>query len=143
VHNEQCQGGDLLIIEIDTQSQSPLYEQLRDQVVFGIASMRLAPCEALPSVRRLAADLGINFHTVNKAYSMLCDEGYIVMERRKGALVAQTIACDEAFVSVLKRRLALSAAEAACRDMSEEDFIGVCAECYRVAKGNSGKGGVK
>ena len=42
----------------------------------------------LPSVRRLAKDLGINLHTVNKAYAMLRDEGHIVMRRGSGAMVA-------------------------------------------------------
>jgi DNA-binding transcriptional regulator YhcF (GntR family) len=120
-----------LIIRIDTQDVSPIYEQLRDQIVFGIAAKKLAPGEALPSVRRLAADLGVNFHTVNKAYATLCNEGYIVMDRRKGAVVAQTSAGDEVFFARLSQRLSLAAAEALCREMSETEFTAFCADCYR------------
>jgi len=117
------------------QSPSPIYEQLRDQIVLGIAAKKLVPGEALPSVRNLAADLGINFHTVNKAYAILCDEGYIVMDRRRGAVVAETVSGSEMFVSALTRELLMSAAEAVCHDMGEGEFIALCAECYKSAKG--------
>ena len=124
-----------MIIEINTQSPSPIYEQLRDEIILGIAAGKLVPDEVLPSVRRLAADLGIHFHTVNKAYTMLCDEGYIIMDRRKGAVVAQIKPGGDMFSSMLSRRLLLNAAEAVCRDMSENEFIDLCSGSYRNAKG--------
>ena len=131
-----------MIIEINTQSASPIYEQLRDQVVLGIAGKKLVPGEALPSVRSLAADLGINFHTVSKAYSMLCDEGYIVMDRRKGAVVASSAAADEPFLPKFSHRLLLTAAEALCRNMSAADFLSLCAESYRNVQNNPNNGGI-
>ena len=131
-----------MIVEINTQGTSPIYEQLRDQIVLGIAAQKLAPAEALPSVRSLAADLGINFHTVNKAYAMLCEEGYIVMDRRRGAVVAQTAAAaDAAFLSKLSGQLTLAAAEAVCRDMGKSEFSKLCADCYQNAKNNPSKEG--
>jgi len=120
-----------LILEIDTQSPQPIYEQLRDQVVFGIADGRLRDGEALPSVRRLAADLGINFHTVSKAYAALCDEGYIAIDRRRGAVVRAR--CGEP-VPRFVGQLALCAAQALCHRMAEEDFIELCRGCYRQAR---------
>ena len=105
--------------------------------MLGIAAGKLVPGEILPSVRNLAADLGINFHTVNKAYSILCDEGYIVMDRRKGAVIAEIAVSDKNFVSILSRELLLSAAEAVCHDMGENEFTSLCVECYRNAKGKS------
>jgi len=124
-----------LIIEINTLSQSPIYEQLRDQVVLGIASKKLQAGEALPSVRRLAADLGINFHTVNKGYTMLCDEGYIVMDRRKGAVIAYIAKAAEEFAAKLSRKLRLNAAEAVCHKISEKDFLALCSSQYKNALG--------
>jgi len=73
-------------------SQTPIYQQIRDQIVKGIAVRDLRPGDALPSVRALAQDLGINLHTVNKAYATLRDEGYVLMLGRKGAFVADAAA---------------------------------------------------
>ena len=64
-----------MFIRIDQALPDPLYRQIRDEVVRGIAQGELAPGDALPSVRNLASDLGINLHTVNKAYALLRDEG--------------------------------------------------------------------
>ncbi|MCL2301046.1 MAG: GntR family transcriptional regulator [Firmicutes bacterium] len=120
-----------MILQIDTHSAQPLYEQLRDQVVFGIADGRLAAGEALPSVRRLAADLGINFHTVSKAYAALAEEGYIAVDRRRGAAVRAATGGD---VPKFVGQLTLCAAQALCRGMAEEDFIELCRGCYRQAQ---------
>jgi len=125
-----------MLIKIETLHASPIYEQLRNQIVMGIASKELAHGEVLPSVRRLGADLGINFHTVNKAYAMLCDEGYIVMDRRKGAVVAQPKANDEAFVHTLNGKLELAVAEAVCHGITEAEFIAICKRYYKTIGGN-------
>lgn len=77
-----------MVITIDKLSDTPLYLQLRNQVIAGIAAGELRPGDALPSVRSLAEDLGINLHTVNKAYATLRDEGYVILLGRRGAYVA-------------------------------------------------------
>lgn len=56
-----------MVIEIDFNSEEALYLQLRNQIILGIATSRLREGEALPSIRQLADDIGINMHTVNKA----------------------------------------------------------------------------
>ena len=85
-----------MFIRIDQSSQAPIYRQLRDQIVAGIASGELSPGDQLPSVRALGTDLGINLHTVNKAYAVLRDEGYLVMRGRAGARVAVPAGNDAA-----------------------------------------------
>lgn len=77
-----------MFMEVDAAAKEPLYQQIRNQVVAGIATGELTPGTQLPSVRALAADLGINLHTVNKAYAVLRDEGFIHMRGRAGAVVA-------------------------------------------------------
>ena len=77
-----------MLLRINSTSDKPLYQQLHDQVVEGIAVGELEPGTKLPSVRALATDLGINLHTVNKAYALLRDEGYVTMRGRAGAMVA-------------------------------------------------------
>lgn len=78
-----------MVIEIDGKVEKPIYRQICDQIVAGIALGELVPGMQLPSVRSLAADLGINLHTVNKAYAVLRDEGYLRMKGRAGAFIAE------------------------------------------------------
>lgn len=77
-----------MIIRIDHALEEPLYLQIRAQIIAGIATGELAAGQPLPSVRSLASDLGINLHTVNKAYAVLRDEGYVIMRGRSGAFIA-------------------------------------------------------
>ena len=76
-------------IYLDMESEMPLYQQIVNQVIEMIANGRMKPGEPLPSVRRLASDIGINLHTVNKSYKILQQQGYIRMHRRKGAVIAE------------------------------------------------------
>lgn len=76
-----------MILSVDETSEVPIYAQLRDQVVLAIADGELRDGDPLPSTRQLAADLGVNFHTVHKAYDLLRREGLLVLSRRSGAVV--------------------------------------------------------
>lgn len=78
-----------MVITIDTGSSEPLYRQIRAQIIEAIASGELVAGDGLPSVRALAGDLGVNLHTVNRAYAILRDEGYLTMRGRSGAVVAR------------------------------------------------------
>lgn len=77
-----------LILKIDFDLEIPIYMQIKNQVIEGIARGEIEFGEELPSVRALAEDIGVNMHTVNKSYTMLKDEGYIKIDRRKGAIVS-------------------------------------------------------
>lgn len=77
-----------MYIVVNDMVDEPLYMQIRSQIIAGIARGDLTAGDALPSVRRMASDLGINLHTVNKAYAVLRDEGYIVVKGRAGAFIA-------------------------------------------------------
>ena len=80
-----------MVIEIDFNSEEALYLQLRNQIILGIATAKFQEGDALPSVRQLADDIGINMHTVNKAYTVLKQEGFVKVDRRKGAVIALAI----------------------------------------------------
>ena len=77
-----------MFIEIDFNSDEALYMQLRNQIILGIATDQFHEGESLPSVRNLADIIGINMHTVNKAYTLLKQEGYVKVDRRRGAFIA-------------------------------------------------------
>lgn len=77
-----------MIIELDMSSSTPIYVQLRNQIVKGIGKGALKTGEKLPTVRQLASDAGVNTMTVNKAYQILKNEGFIRTDRRLGAFVS-------------------------------------------------------
>ena len=76
-----------MIIELDMSSSTPIYVQLRNQIVKGIGKGELKTGEKLPTVRQLASDAGVNTMTVNKAYQILKNEGFIRTDRRLGAFL--------------------------------------------------------
>ena len=80
-----------MFIEIDFNSDEAIYMQLRNQIILGIATERFREGDTLPSVRQLAEHIGINMHTVNKAYTVLKQEGYVKVDRRRGAVIALDI----------------------------------------------------
>ena len=80
-----------MFIEIDFNSDEAIYVQLRNQIIVAIATSQLKDGESLPSVRSLADNIGVNMHTVNKAYSSLRQDGFLKVDRRKGAVVAVDI----------------------------------------------------
>ncbi|WP_346847345.1 MULTISPECIES: GntR family transcriptional regulator [unclassified Clostridium] len=112
-----------MILKIDFDSDIPIYVQIKNQVVEGIARGELEEGEELPSVRGLADDIGVNMHTVNKAYSLLKDEGYIKIDRRKGAFVSLSLkSSNEEFRESLNYELEYYMAECFNRGISKEDI---------------------
>ena len=118
------------IIEIDFNSGEALYLQLRNQIILGIAAERIQEGDTLPSVRQLADDIGINMHTVNKAYTVLKQEGFLKVDRRKGAVIALDIdklRCLEEMNDELRVILA----KGICKGISREEVYRVVDEVYR------------
>lgn len=115
-----------MIIELDFTSETPIYLQLRNEIVKGIATGKFQYGEALPTVRTLAKDLQINNMTVNKAYNLLKQEGYICIDRRHGAKVQPTIDNSYQYQEKLVGELELIASEAIVKGMNKEDFLQTC-----------------
>ena len=111
----------MVMIEIDFQSDEAIYIQLRNQIILGIATATLQEGEALPSVRQLADDIGVNMHTVNKAYSVLRQEGFLRLDRRKGAVIALDSDKIQA-MEELKNALRVSLAKACCKNITEDEI---------------------
>lgn len=76
-----------MLLRLDFNGETPIYQQIRNQIVLAVASGRLSPGERLPTIRALAEETGINMMTVSKAYQLLKQEGYITTDRRSGAAV--------------------------------------------------------
>ena len=118
-----------MIIEIDFSSDEAIYIQLCNQIIMGIATDQLKVGETLPSVRQLADTIGINMHTVNKAYSVLKQEGFLTIDRRKGAVIA--IDADKIrALEEMKRQLAVVLARGCCRNVSREEVHALIVEIF-------------
>lgn len=109
-----------MILEMDFNSEEALYMQLRNQIIMQIATCEIVAGESLPSVRQLAEMIGINMHTVNKAYSVLRQEGYVKLDRRKGAVVA--VDCDKEITrKKLIQDLQVILAGAMCKGITRQE----------------------
>ena len=77
-----------MLIRVDASSGVPLFEQVAASIRTDMAAGRLRPGDRLPSARDVAASLGMNLHTVLRAYQALREEGLVDMRRGRGAVVA-------------------------------------------------------
>ncbi len=119
-----------MMIILDFASEVPIYQQIYTQVEQAIASGRLQPGQQLPTVRQLAVDIGINMHTVHKAYSLLKNDGYIMLTRRRGAVVAGEQQAKEEDIVYIETAIGSAAARALAKNMPREDFILLCGRIY-------------
>lgn len=118
-----------MILTIDLTSEVPIYQQLRDRIVEAIAAGHLPAGSALPSTRHLAADFGINFHTVNKAYDLLRQEGLVRISRRQGAIIQRDNRSgppEPTFIAGWEPRIRTLLAEAFAHGMSKDEILARC-----------------
>ena len=118
-----------MVIEIDFNSDEAIYMQLRNQIIMGIATSQFQEGDILPSVRQLADTIGINMHTVNKAYTVLRQEGYVKVDRRKGAMIAIDVDHLQVIEEV-RKDLMVTLAKASCKNISREEVHALIDEIY-------------
>ena len=118
-----------MIIKIDFESEEAIYIQLRNQIIMGIATDRIHEGDSLPSVRQLAENIGVNMHTVNKAYTVLKQEGYIKLDRRRGAVIALDIDKIRS-IERLREELSVLLARSVCKNISREEVHDLVDEIY-------------
>lgn len=109
-----------MIIKIDFNSNEAIYVQLCNQIILGIATSQLHEGDPLPSVRQMAETLGINMHTVNKAYAVLRQEGFIRLDRRSGAVIAVDMDRIKARNN-LKMQMRILLAQSRCKGLTRRE----------------------
>ena len=109
-----------MMIKIDFQSEEALYIQLRNQIILGIATSSIQEGDVLTSVRQLAEDIGINMHTVNKAYAVLKQEGFVTIDRRRGAIISLDIDKLQA-LEEMKQNLRVLLAKGRCKRITGQE----------------------
>lgn len=121
-----------MLLVFEFQSEIPLYMQLRNQIVIAIAQGRLVSGERLPTIRTLAEESGVNMMTISKAYQLLKKEGYILTDRRSGAVVAPQK--QKPIPESILRDLKLVLSELQVHGVSEKDALSLCQNLYREGK---------
>ena len=109
-----------MLIEVDFNSDEAIYVQLCNQIILGIATSVIREGDSLPSVRQLADMIGVNMHTVNKAYSVLKREGYISLDKRRGAVISLDIDKMEE-MEEMRRQLRIVLARGCCKNISRQE----------------------
>ncbi len=118
-----------MVLKIDFNSDEAIYIQLRNQIIMGIATDMIREGDTLPSVRQMADHIGINMHTVNKAYTVLKQEGYVKVDRRKGAVIALDVDRMRA-VDELRKELQVILAKSSCKNISRQEVHELIDEIY-------------
>jgi len=123
-----------MFLQLDFAGDVPIYMQIRNQIVLSIASGKLRAGEKLPPIRALADEAGVNMMTVNKAYALLKQEGYIVADRRSGAAVAGDSGRG-GLTEKTREDLKLAISEAKTAALSKEELMDLCAGFYDETEG--------
>jgi len=109
-----------MLIRLDEASTATLFEQIAAGIRHAIAAGEVAEGEQLPAARDLAGALGVNMHTVLRAYAQLRDDELIELRRRRGAVVRRSAATGRATLTELAHSLL---AEARRQGLSRAEVI--------------------
>ncbi len=123
-----------MLIEIDFNSDEAIYIQLRNQIILGIATSTFQEGDSLPSVRQLADTIGVNMHTVNKAYAVLKQEGFISLDKRRGAVICVDIDKIKA-LEEMRAQLQLVLAKGCCKNITREEVHGLVDDIFDIYSG--------
>ncbi len=119
-----------MLLKLDFSIDTPIYLQIRNQIVIGIANGSLKAGEKLPPIRTLASETGINTMTVNKAYQLLKQEGFIITDRRLGAMVNLERSPNATTSLIEHKELRLLISEFYVNGISKEELLDACSAIY-------------
>lgn len=112
----------MLKINIDYNLEDTVYRQIYNQIVEQIASSNIHPGDKIPSSREMAGVLNINFHTVNKAYQLLRENGIIELSKNKRYIISKKNKTGDA-VDDFKKRETDIINEAMVKGLNSDDII--------------------
>ena len=119
-----------MLLKLDFSTDVPIYMQIRNQIVLGIANGNLKAGEKLPPIRTLASETGINTMTVNKAYQLLKQDGYIITDRRLGAIINPERVISKTAPLTEHNELKLLLSEFYVNGISKEELLEACSTIY-------------
>lgn len=112
-----------MIFEIDETANEPIYKQIQQQIILGVAQNKLTPGDNLPSIRQLSDELSINPMTISKAYALLKEQGYLMTDRRNGTIITlpERFTTDER--EQYRKELSLIIAQACLHKENHSDIL--------------------
>lgn len=112
-----------MLIRIDLDDARPLEDQIAAGLRQALAQGGVGAGADLPSVRQLAADLGVHWNTVARAYRRLADEGLLTVRRGRGAVASSRLRTyDKVTRAVLRDRFSETVAAALLGGLSRKDI---------------------
>lgn len=118
------------MFDIRLEGKQPIYEQLYSGITALIASGSLSPEEKLPAVREVAKKLGVNPNTVQKAYAMLEQKGFIYSVPAKGSYVSPKTGAAKALQKEKLKRLSEALTEAKTSGIEREEIFRITNEIW-------------
>ena len=112
-----------MIIKLQPYSSKPIYEQLILEIKRGIVAKELVPKEAMPSVRTLASDIGINMHTVNKVYKRLQNEQVLVKQKSGFVVNPKPIKPNPEILAKMSEKVYELMLDKALYNLSDKDIL--------------------
>lgn len=122
-----------MLLHLDFSLDTPIYQQIRNEIVRGIAAGKLPAGTQMPSIRTLAETLGVNMMTVNKAYALLKQEGFLRADRRAGTVVTGT--CTGEMPDATRAAMELAVSEARAAGVPLETVLNICRRAYSQTQG--------
>ena len=119
-----------MLLKLDFALETPIYQQIRNQIILGIANGELKPGEKLPPIRTLAIETGVNTMTVNKAYQLLKQEGYLITDRRLGAMINPARVPEQHPPLTEHSALRLLLSELYVDGITKEELLTACSKLY-------------
>ena len=118
------------MILLDFSAKTPIYEQIKEQVVFLVHKGVYAPDDKLPSIRTLAAELGVNVNTVKRAFSELEDGGVVYTQPGKGVFVSKGAILNEELKEKALSDVKVSVCSAISMGVKKDEFLILIEELF-------------
>ena len=123
-----------VFLTITTDDTRPIYQQVADGIKELIARGKLPEGTALPPVRQLAGDLGVNLNTIATAYRELQKEGLLNVKHGSGSVVASRTSTEERSQDDLLRPLRIALMQMVLAGLPESRILKLVINELRVVR---------
>lgn len=124
------------MIIIDQRSRTPIFEQIKEQILNSINTGELKPDDKLPSIRQLASELDLNVNTVKRAFQELESERVTYSVPGKGVFISQTAVANKIVLENAEMELTRILSSSKAKGMPLERVIELASEIYKAGENN-------